>query len=323
LRPKLSQLAAASLTALILAVTLIKVPFPILLGDRFLPGSGPVQLLLLSIYAGWLTGKMIDPKQSRLWRLRIWRLFSAVFFIQLLLGLIGYDIFLMTGELHFPIPALILAGPLYRGGGMFMPILFSATIIFVGPAWCSHLCYIGSWDDAFCRTRNKPATQPVWLKHLRIIILIAVIATAVGLNRLGASAQLAAALAATFGIVGVLIMATISRARGSMVHCITYCPVGLIANIVGKINPFRIIIKDDCRDCGICTDHCRYDALTPEDVARRKPGLTCTLCGDCISSCRFGHLEYSFPGLSAQKARTFFLVLVIALHASFLGLARI
>ena len=34
-----------------------------------------------------------------------------------------------------PIPAMILAGPLYRGEGFFMPLLFLSTIFFVGPAW--------------------------------------------------------------------------------------------------------------------------------------------------------------------------------------------
>lgn len=322
-KTKLSQISAAFLTALILTITIIKVPFPILLGDRFLPGSGWAELVMLSLYAFWLSGKMLDPKRSGIWRRRAWRLFSAVFFVQLLLGLVGYDIFLMTGQLHFPIPALILAGPLYRGGGLFMVILFSATLLLVGPAWCSHLCYIGSWDDAFSRNRKKPDPLPRWRKHLRVAILVVVALTALTLNLLGAPVQAAIALAATFGIIGVLIMATASRAKGSMVHCVTFCPIGLIANLAGKINPFRVTIAGDCRECGACTNYCRYDALTNDDIVRRRTGLSCTLCGDCIASCRYGHLEYAFPGLTAQRTRTLFIVLVVALHASFLGLARI
>ena len=45
----------------------------------------------------------------------------------------------MTGKLHLPVPALIVAGPVYRGSVGFMLILFLCTILLVGPAWCSHL----------------------------------------------------------------------------------------------------------------------------------------------------------------------------------------
>jgi hypothetical protein len=40
-----------------------------------------------------------------------WTFFSVVFFAQLVLGLAGMPSMLMTGELHAPVPALILAGP--------------------------------------------------------------------------------------------------------------------------------------------------------------------------------------------------------------------
>ena len=51
------------------------------------------------------------------------------------------------GEMHLPVPALILAGPLYRGEGFFMLFLFLSTVLIVGPAWCSWLCYVGAWDN--------------------------------------------------------------------------------------------------------------------------------------------------------------------------------
>ena len=68
------------------------------------------------------------------------------FFGQLALGIFADPIFLMTGKLHLPIPAVILAGPLYRFEGLFMPILFISTLLLSGPAWCSQLCYFGAFD---------------------------------------------------------------------------------------------------------------------------------------------------------------------------------
>ena len=45
--------AAFILTAALLALTRAKTPFPVLLADRFLPGSGFLEILGLAYYASW------------------------------------------------------------------------------------------------------------------------------------------------------------------------------------------------------------------------------------------------------------------------------
>ncbi len=94
--------------------------------------------------------------------------FSMVFFAQLLLGLAGIEKLLMTGKLHLPVPALIIAGPLFRGEGVFMLILFAATVLLVGPAWCSYLCYIGAWDNYAATAQKRPGRLPSWRPWLRM-----------------------------------------------------------------------------------------------------------------------------------------------------------
>lgn len=125
-----------------------------------------------------------------------------------------------------------------------------------------------------------------------------------------------------FGLVGVGIMAFVSRKAGMMTHCITFCPMGLIANIMGKISPWRIRINSDCTKCGACYTRCRYNALDESRMELGRPALSCTLCGDCVSACVHKYIGYSFPGLSGENARTLFIVLVVTLHAIFLGVAR-
>ena len=83
------------------------------------------------------------------------------------------------------------------------------------------------------------------------------------------------------------------------------------------------MIASTCEGCNACGPACRYDALKPVDVSRRKVGRSCTLCGDCLSSCGRRSLEDGFPGLSASTARAAYFVLVAALHSVFLGVARI
>ncbi|MEW6756281.1 MAG: 4Fe-4S binding protein, partial [Candidatus Latescibacterota bacterium] len=164
--------AAFLLTLVLLAVIQLGVERPMLLLERFLPGSGWLEVAGLAAWAAWVTEKMLVRRQSARWRRRVWGLFSLVFFAQLVAGLAGAERFLMSGELHLPVPALILAGPLYRGQGFFMLVLFAVTVLLVGPAWCSHLCYIGAWDSAAAHRLRRPRPLPPWRHGVRAAILL-------------------------------------------------------------------------------------------------------------------------------------------------------
>ncbi|MCU0592799.1 MAG: 4Fe-4S binding protein [Desulfobacterales bacterium] len=310
------------LTAVLAGVVRETVGFPILMLDRFYPGWGWLEILALGVYAAWAAGRMTDPARWSPVRSRIWGLFSLVFFCQLALGIAGVREFLMSGALHLPVPAVIVGGPIYRGGGYFMPILFAATLLIVGPAWCSHLCYIGAWDDALSRSRKRPGALPAWARHGRWFSLAVVVAAALLMRLLGVSTGIAAALGGVFGAAGVVVMLTASGRLGVMAHCTAYCPLGAVSNFLGRVSPWRMRIDSGCSRCSACSQACRYEALKPTDIERGRTGFNCTLCGDCLASCRQASIAYRFPGLSAETARRLFLVLVVSLHAVFLGVAR-
>lgn len=311
------------LTVGLLAIARNMVEMQMLIVDRFFPTFGWVEILLLALYASWIAEKILDPALSAKWRYRIWIFFSTVFFTQLIIGLFGVEGFLMTGKLHLPIPTMILAGPIYRGHGFFMPILFTATVLLAGPAWCSYFCYIGAWDNIAANAKKRPESLPGWRHPARIAILLLVIAAALLMRSMGVPPLTAVIAGAIFGIAGVGIMAWFSRKTGTMAHCITWCPMGLLADLIGRINPFSMRIEQACTSCGACATVCRYDALTPMDIQKKKVGFTCTLCGDCVSSCSGGWINYRLFGMKPEKARTMFIVLVVTLHATLLGLARI
>jgi NAD-dependent dihydropyrimidine dehydrogenase PreA subunit len=316
--------AAAFLTALgLLAVVQTRGPRPLLLAERFVHGAGWAEAPLLALWAAFLAGKLLEPRLLAPWRRRLWLLFSIVFFAQLALGLAGFERFLMSGRLHVPVPAVIAGGPVYRGEGFFMPVLLGITLLVAGPAWCSYLCYIGAWDLLAASARRKPAALPRWRGAVRVALLAATVLAALGLRLAHAPGPVAAGGAIAFGLAGVAVMARLSRRTGQMVHCTAYCPIGVVTTALGRLSPFRVRIVGDCTDCGACTIPCRYDALRPGDIARRRPGGACTLCGDCLKSCRGGFLQYRFAGLPPEAARRVFFVVVAALHAVFLGVARI
>ncbi|MBN2611539.1 MAG: 4Fe-4S binding protein [Bacteroidales bacterium] len=311
------------LTILLLGMAHLKVQPPMLLLERFFPGFGWFEVFLLAIYAAFLTAKMKNPKEVARWRKISWLIFSAVFFSQLFLGILADERFLMTGKLHLPVPAMIISGSIYRMKISFMPVLFLSTILLTGPAWCSQLCYFGALDN-WAADRKKLRNAPIKNKFAyRHTILAAVILITIMLRVAGIKSLYAALFGLLFGIIGVGIIVVFSRKRNKMVHCVAYCPIGTITSWLKYISPFRMSITSSCTTCMACSLKCKYDALNFENIKARKPGITCTYCGECLAACHEKAIRYHFLGLNAEKARNLYLILTISIHAAFIGLGRI
>ncbi len=319
-------LAISLLVPLFLLVPVqINVKPPMILAERFWHGGGWIEIAILEIYSLTLTYIILYKEKIKNVRIRYWVFFSVIFFLQLFLGLTVSEKFLMSGKLHLPIPALIIADPIYRGGGsLFMPILVLSTIAFLGPAWCSHLCYIGAWDGLLSRHKKKP--KPFSRKFsitFRYVMLVGTILVAVVMNRLGVPIVTATFIAILFGILSLALMFLVSWRFGYMFHCTTFCPIGSLITLLSKLYPARIRINHNtCTFCNLCTLSCRYNALSPNDIKKGKAGWNCTLCGDCIDSCHDGAIYLSFFG-SKKNAWEYYIAAVIGVHTVFLALARI
>lgn len=307
---------------LVLALVQIKVENPILLAERFVQGGGWLEIVFVSFYGGFLALKMKNVNNSSKWRLRSWTIFSIVFFCQLVLGIIASDKFLMTGNLHIPVPAMILAGPIYRGQISIMTFLFISTLILTGPAWCSHLCYFGALDGLAAKQKPHAGKLPkkMGIKHSLFFLFILVTLL---LRIFQIKPLLGTILGIAFGVGGLGMILFKSLRKGKMMQCILYCPIGTLVNYGKYINPMRMFIDTNCSFCSSCSSVCRYDALTLTDLTKKKPGKTCTYCGDCLSSCQINSIKYKFAGAGPETSRNIYLVLSISVHVIFLALARI
>jgi polyferredoxin len=305
-----------------LAIVQLVVDNPMILLERFIKGGGWIEIFLLSCFAVFLYLKMRNPNQTSKWRTISWTIFGIAFFLQLIIGIFLNENFLMSGKLHLPIPAIIVGGALYKLKLTFMPILLISTIVLTGPAWCSQFCYFGAFDNLAARTKKKSSAIKKIFKYRNSILLIFIVAVLI-LRLFEISINTAAIAGGAFGIVGLLLILILSPKKGSMINCVMYCPIGTIVSYLKFINPFRMYIDTNCDSCLKCTKHCRYIALTKEDVEKKKPGLSCTYCGDCITTCHTNSIKYKFLGLSSDKARNAYLIITISLFVVFLGVARI
>ena len=330
---KLSKLRAPAFVFLLVFALLIPVQILpekiLLLFERLFSGGGWLQITIVSSYAAILMYNMQFRERRAKWRERSWLFFACFFYFQLILGISADSLFLLSGKLHIPIPAIIIAGPVFRFSSWFMIILFISTIIFTGPAWCSHLCYFGAFDSVSSHksAKNERPGSIVSGKKMRIItkfsILLILTGTALVLRIMNGSNNLATLLAVLFGMIGIGIILAVSRKTGSMHHCTLYCPVGTIVNYAKYVSPFRFEINSKCTACFSCISKCRYMALSVESVKMKKIEDTCTYCGDCLTSCKHNALQYRFLRLSPEGAERLWLILTITIHAVFVAVARV
>lgn len=314
------------LTAVIVILILLPVQImtdpPLLLLERLFTGGGFLQIVLVAVFGFILEYNMLIPGRAAWWRRFSWSMYSAIFFLQLVLGIVVDKVFLMSGNLHLPVPAMIISGPIYRGSFSVMTLIFLGAILLSGPAWCSQFCYFGAIDSAV--TGSKRAALPVRNRMaLKNTFLLLAIGVALALRVSGAGSDVALAAGIITGVAGLLIIIFLSRTRKKMIHCTVWCPVGTLTNYLKFLNPFRLRIRDDCTQCMHCSSVCRYDALARSDIQKLKPGITCTLCGDCLTSCRSESIYYHFPGMQPSSARKMYITVTVILFSMVLALGRI
>ena len=90
---------------------------------------------------------------------------------------------------------------------------------------------------------------------------------------------------------------------GAKGFCTYGCPYGALFGGLDYASPGRIVVNDDCEQCGHCTATCTSNVRVHEEV--RLYGMVvdpgCMKCMDCVSVCPKGALRFSFAAPSLLK----------------------
>lgn len=295
--------------------------------ERYLPLLGSAQIFFAAWYAAFVSGRLVDPSKSREARKWVWLVFGCVFFIQFFLGVLGFEKMLLTGKLHVPIPAFIIYAPIFRESFSMMPIIVLAATLLAGSAWCSMLCYFGPFDSLAAGNRAArpyPAWMGAFLRYGRAVVLVAGCLAAYGLRFAGVSLAASVSIAVAFALCSLLVMALVSKKYRGMAHCSAFCPMGLVANLLGRVSPWRVRVDSfACDNCGVCEKICKYSAISRESRAAGKTLLRCSLCRDCVGACKSKAIYLHFPGLERDIAWKMFTALITVLHVLFLCIAMV
>ena len=91
--------------------------------------------------------------------------------------------------------------------------------------------------------------------------------------------------------VATLVILFVLAWRGGRTYCNTICPVGTILSFFARFSFLKVRFNaDKCKNCSLCSKNCMAACIDYKthtvDYSR------CVVCGNCISSCKFGALKY-------------------------------
>ena len=103
-----------------------------------------------------------------------------------------------------------------------------------------------------------------------------------------------------------LVVLVVLSWRGGRTYCNTICPVGTVLSFLARFSWLKIRFDEEkCKNCSMCSRNCKAACIDYKthsvDYSR------CVVCGNCISSCKFGALKYSrceVRGTRAEDAQT-------------------
>lgn len=210
------------------------------------------------------------------------------------------------------------------GGALVVWIIMFVSSLFIGRAWCSHICPYGGWQMVIDKTIDKKLIKIKWLRGVKYILGILwvgfityAIYSAAGLSEFNffyntekvVSVDQPASLILYYTILGGL--ALFSFIFGKRGTCNYFCPMSIL-NIAGtKVKNFLKIpslhLESDstsCRGCQRCNKACPMSLDVMSMVQNNNMNtIECILCGECSTACKDDCIKRRFGSPNQNRTK--------------------
>ncbi len=235
-----------------------------------------------------------------LMRKRRWRYISLAFsmvYLGFFLGLCPCSIGAMQNlVLHLGDPKQYLAQFIVLA----IPIVLT---LFLGRLYCGWVCPMGAVQQFLFRKDlaiKLPDGLGIRLRELRFAVLggILIAAWYTGTTAFAEIDPFKSLFNAQISPVPTTLLALliISSVFIFTPWCRFLCPMGAVLSVVGKLARRQVAFTPECKNCGACTkSFCDYKAIIPGKPLPVIAQNECARCGECLSRCPRGAMEYNRP----------------------------
>jgi ferredoxin-type protein NapH len=194
---------------------------------------------------------------------------------------------------------LFIGGWLYPIIGFFIPICMIAGLglaTLKGRTWCDWMCPRGSFSDSYLKAISPHKAIPYFLRSFPVrigVLSFLMLMLGYQIVRLWPDPY----AIGMFFMVLLSITTSIAIILALLIHQRSWCyvcPVGSLANWVGKNREKLHMEKDACITCKFCAKICPMN-LNPQELKTNNEMAfygDCLKCGLCVQTCRKDVLNY-------------------------------
>lgn len=204
----------------------------------------------------------------------------------------------------------VLAAVTGRGTLFWFPAGVLLAALILGPVFCGRLCPLGSVQEwvgrlgrrLFGKRYNTPVPGDRYLKHLRWVLPVVMIAGTAGLlsmqpDMLNISYALFHVWTAVVPVSAVVVLAgvLVASLRIERPWCRWICPWGAVLGVISRVSPWTIRRNSTtCISCTRCARACPFHI--PVDHVAAVRDSRCNRCEACVAACPVaGALQWEGP----------------------------
>ncbi|MEW6266125.1 MAG: 4Fe-4S binding protein [Thermodesulfobacteriota bacterium] len=192
------------------------------------------------------------------------------------------------------LPLAVIAGWRYPVLGYFLPLCMIAATgiaVFKGRYWCDWLCPRGGSWDLFLSRISRKSKIPLFFRTAKfriLVIMIFLTVLAIRLPRVWPDLEGVGGVFVTMLTVTTLVGIILGLPTHHRNWCV-YCPVGTMANVLGR-GKYPLTISAQCNGCRKCDTVCpiqikRWQYRPENGGPAVVPEWDCLKCGLCVEVC--------------------------------------